>query len=191
VGVKHLTSEELEAGVEHVLLSPKDEGLLELIVRRPRVDERGVLEEGRLDLVEGLVGDCWKERGSSRTPDGSAHPDMQLNVMNSRVLALVAQDRGGWRLAGDQLIIDMDLSDENLPAGARLALGSAVIEVTDQPHTGSHKFVARFGLDAMKFVNSPAGRRLRLRGLNARVIRPGLITPGDVVRKVWAGEAVR
>ena len=182
--VRHLTTEELEAGMERVRLSPKDEGVLELIVRRPRVDEREVLEEGRLDLVEGLVGDSWKERGSSRTPDGSPHPDMQLNVMNSRVLALVAQDRERWRLSGDQLIVDLDLSDENLPPGTRLSLGSAVIEVTEQPHTGCHKFVARFGLDAMRFVNSDAGRRLRLRGLNARVVRPGVIRTGDVVRKI-------
>jgi len=181
--VKHLTKEELEAGLGEILLSPKDEGVLELIVRRPRVDEREVLEEGRLDLVEGLLGDSWKKRGSSRTPDGSAHPDMQLNVMNSRVLALVAQGRERWRLAGDQLIVDMDLSDENLPAGTRLALGSAIIEVTAEPHTGCKKFVARFGLDAMKFVNSPEGRRLRLRGLNARVVSPGVIRAGDVVRK--------
>lgn len=182
--VRHLTTEELEAGLGHVLLSPKDEGVLKLIVRRPAVDEREVLEEGELDLVEGLKGDSWKQRGSSRTPDGSAHPDMQLNVMNSRILHLVAQDRERWRLAGDQLIVDMDLSDENLPAGTRLALGSAVIEVTEQPHTGCKKFVSRFGEDAMRFVNSPQGRRLRLRGLNARVVRPGVIRVGDAVRKV-------
>lgn len=170
--------------MENVRLSPKDEGALELIVCRPRVGEREVLEEGQLDLAEGLVGDSWKERGSSRTPDGSPHPDAQLNVMNSRMLALVAQDKERWRLAGDQLIIDLDLSDENLPPGTRLSLGSAVIEVTDLPHTGCQKFVARFGLDAMRFVNSPAGKRLRLRGLNARVVRPGVIRVGDLVRKV-------
>jgi hypothetical protein len=179
-----LTTEELEAGLGHVLLSPKDGGVLKLIVRRPAVDEREVLEEGELDLVEGLKGDSWKQRGSSRTPDGSAHPDMQLNVMNSRILDLVAQDRERWRLAGDQLIVDMDLSDENLPAGTRLALGSAVIEVTEQPHTGCKKFVSRFGEDAVKFVNSPQGKRLRLRGLNARVVRPGVIRVGDAVRKI-------
>ena len=182
--VRHLTKEELEAGLGHVLLSPKDDGVLELIVRRPREGEREVLDEAVLDLVEGLVGDSWVWRGSSRTPDGSAHPGMQINVMNARVLALVAQERERWKLAGDQLIIDMDLSDENLPAGARLALGSAVIEVTEWPHTGCKKFVARFGLDAMKFVNSPEGRRLRLRGLNARVVRPGRVRAGDVVKKI-------
>ncbi|HEX8149891.1 MAG TPA: MOSC domain-containing protein [Pyrinomonadaceae bacterium] len=184
MGVEHLKAEELEAGLGDILRSPKDEGRLELIVRRPRVDEREVLEEGLLDPAEGLVGDGWKDRGSSRTPDGSPHPDMQLNVMNSRVLALIARERERWKLAGDQLIIDMDLSEENLPAGTRLALGSAVIEVTEQPHTGCKKFVARFGLDAMKFVNSPEGRRLRLRGLNARVVRPGRIRAGDAVGKI-------
>lgn len=182
--VKHLTTEELEAGLGEILRSPKGEGLLELIVRRPRVGEREVLEEGELDAAVGLVGDNWKDRASSRTPDGSPHPDMQLNVMNSRVLALVAQGRERWKLAGDQLILDMDLSEENLPAGSRLALGSALIEVTEQPHTGCKKFVERFGLDALKFVNSPEGRRLRLRGLNARVVHPGVVRLGDAARKV-------
>ena len=182
--ITHLTMEELEAGLDHIRQSPKDEGLLQLIVRRPRVDEREILEEAELTLSEGLVGDSWKIRGSSRTSDGSAHPDMQLNVMNARAVALVAGDKDRWQLAGDQLYIEMDLSSENLPAGTHLALGSAVIEVSPQPHTGCHKFVSRFGLDAVKFVNSPTGKDLRLRGFNAKVVQPGTIRVGDVVRKV-------
>jgi hypothetical protein len=158
-----------------------------LIVRRPRAAEREVLAEGELHPSEGLVGDSWKERGSSRTPDGSPHPEMQLNIMNSRVIALVAQDRERWPLAGDQLYLDMDLSGENLPAGTRLALGEAVIEVTAQPHTGCKKFVARFGPEAMKFVNTGVGRELHLRGINARVIRRGMIRVGDVARKIRRG----
>jgi MOSC domain len=154
-------------------------------VRRPRVNEREVLEEGELHTTEGLVGDSWKKRRSSRTPDGKAHPEMQLNIMNSRVIALVAQHKERWPLAGDQLFIDMDLSDENLPAGTRLALGSAVIEVTPQPHTGCKKFVSRFGLDAMKFVNSTLGKQLHLRGINARVIQPGTIRVGCLIKKIW------
>ena len=182
--ITHLTTGELEAGLDSVRQSPKDGGRLEMIVRRPRVDEREVLEEGELDLEMGLVGDTWLERGSSRTADGSAHPDMQLNVINARLLDMVAQDRVRWQLAGDQLVVDFDLSEENIPPGTQLAIGSAVIEVTAQPHTGCQKFVARFGKDAMLFVNSPVGKQLHLRGINARVVQPGTIRRGDEVRKV-------
>jgi len=179
-----MTMAELEAGLDAIRQSPKDEGVIALIVRRPKVDAREVLEEGELDLVEGLVGDTWKVRASSRTPDGAAHPDMQLNVMNARVIALLAREKDRWPLAGDQLFIDMDVSSENLPPGTRLALGSAVIEVTNQPHTGCKKFEARFGLDALKFVNSPFGRQLQLRGFNAKVTQPGVIRVGDFVKKI-------
>lgn len=182
--VKHLTMAELETGVELIRQAPKDGGVLDLIVRRPQSEAREVLAEGQLDLVEGLVGDNWRTRGSSRTADGSAHPDMQLNIMSSRAIALVAQTKERWQLAGDQLFLDMDLSAENLPPGTRLALGSAVIEVTPEPHTGCKKFVARFGLDAMQFVNSPIGKALRLRGLNAKVVQPGAIRVGDVAKKL-------
>jgi hypothetical protein len=182
--MKHLTMAELEAGLEEIRRAPRDEGVLQLIVRRPRIEEREVLEEGELHPVEGLMGDSWITRGSSRTADGSPHPDMQLNIMNARVAALVAQAKDRWQLAGDQLYIDMDLGAENLPAGTQVAIGSAVIEVTPPPHTGCKKFVSRFGLDAMKFVNSSLGRELHLRGINARVIEPGLIRVGQVVKKL-------
>ena len=184
IDVNHLTMEDLEAGLDEIRRSPKDEGVLELIVRRPQIGEREVLEEGELDLLEGLVGDNWRTRGSSRTSDGASHPDMQLNIMNSRAIALMAQDKDRWQLAGDQLFIDMDLSAENVPPGTQLVLGSAVIEVTAQPHTGCKKFMGRFGLEALKFVSSPVGKQLRLRGINAKVVEPGVIRVGDVVRKM-------
>src|SRR5258706_1214745 len=179
-----LTTAELEAGLDEIRCAPRDAGSLELIVSRPQIDERKVLDCGELSVELGLVGDSWITRGSSRTPDGSPHPDMQLNIMNSRATALVAQHKDRWQLAGDQLYLGMDLSAENLSAGTRFTIGAAVIEVSPQPHLGCRKFVARFGLEAMQFVNSPVGRQLRLRGLNARVISAGVIRVGDVVRKI-------
>jgi len=182
--MKHLTMAQLEAGLEEIRQSPQDNGVLKLIVRRPQENAREVLQTGELDLTEGLVGDTWKTRGSSRTADGASHPDMQLNIMNSRVAALVAQEENRRQLAGDQLFIDLDLSYENLPTGTRLEIGAAVIEVTAQPHNGCKKFVERFGLDAMEFVNSTLGKQFHLRGINAKVVRAGVIKTNDVVRKI-------
>ena len=183
----HLTTAQLEAALAGLSAAPKDPGRLDMIVRRPAVGEREVLQDGVLDLQQGLVGDTWRMRPSSRMPDRSPHPDMQINVMASRVIDLLAGQRDRWALAGDQLFLDMDLSAANLPPGTRLAIGGAVIEVTPQPHTGCGKFVERFGLDAMKFVNSPAGRSLNLRGINARVVQPGTVRVGDLARKLPEG----
>jgi len=182
--VKHLTTEELEAALDHLRQAPKDDGVVELIVRRPQENQREVLDEAEIDVTVGLVGDSWIKRGSRRTPDGSPHPDMQINIMNSRVTALVAQERERWPLAGDQLYIDMDLSRENLPAGSRIAVGSAVLEVSPLPHTGCHKFVARFGVEAMQFVNSELGKALCLRGINAKVVQSGTVKVGQTAKKI-------
>lgn len=182
--VRHLTMEELEAGLDFVRQSPKNDGALELIVRRPEIDGRETLTIGHLNLVSGLEGDNWKARGSSATPDGSAHPEAQLTLMNSRIIALIAGDKERWPLAGDQLYVDLDLGNENLPPGTRLAIGEAIIEVSAKPHTGCEKFISRFGLDAQKFVNSPIGKQLHLRGINTKIIRAGQICVGDVIRKI-------
>jgi hypothetical protein len=184
--VKHLSTAELEAGLDRIRQSPSDHGILALIVRRPDLGERELLEEGELDLLNGLVGDNWRTRVCPVTADGACDPERQLTLMNERAIALLAADRVRWPLAGDQLFVDLDLSMDNLPPGTRLALGSAVIEVSAVPHTGCKKFVARFGLEAMKFVNSPVGRQLNLRGINAKVIQPGVIRVGDVAKKILA-----
>src|SRR5687768_17154703 len=184
--VHHRTLGELEAGLAGTQ-SSSDAGTLELIVRRPAIGRRDVLTLGHLDPLVGLVGDTWNQRGSSRTPDRSPHPDMQINIMSSRVIALIAGDQSRWALAGDQLYVDLDLSAANLPAGTRLAIGAAIVEVTAQPHTGCGKFAERFGVDATKFVNSPTGRAFNLRGINARVVTAGVIRAGDCVRKVNGG----
>ncbi len=181
--VKHLTTEELDQGLDVIRQAPADAGKVQLIVSRPAVDERVVLAEASLDLNAGLIGDTWKERGSSRTPDGSANPEAQITIMNARVAALVAVSPDRWQLAGDQVYADMDLSHTNIPAGTRLRIGTAVVEVSAHPHTGCAKFVSRFGKEAMTFVNSPVGRELRLRGMNTRVVVAGEFRLGDVITK--------
>jgi hypothetical protein len=180
----HRTTDELEAALADIRQAPADAGTVDMVVRRPAEGEREVLDEGTLDPADGLVGDNWLARGSRHTPDGSAEPDRQLNVINSRLSRFVAVDPDRRQLAGDQLHLDLDLSRTNLPPGTRLALGTAVIEVTEPPHLGCDKFVARFGKEAMRFVNSPLGRELRLRGLNARVVVAGTVRPGDTVSKL-------
>ena len=184
VTIQHLTTEQLEAGLDDIRDAPKDAGVVHLIVRRPETLEREILDEGQLDTVEGLVGDNWKARGSGQTADGSADPECQITIMNSRVTQLVAQDKDRWHLAGDQFYVEMDISKENLPAGTRLAIGDAVLEVSAKPHTGCGKFVERFGADAMKFVNSAIGREMCLRGINTWVIQSGAVSVGDTVRKL-------
>jgi MOSC domain-containing protein YiiM len=172
----HLDLSALEAGLDEIRDSPMDDGRVELIVRRPAEDERETLTEAHLDTAAGLVGDGW--------PDGKADPARQVTMINARVAALLAQARERWALAGDQLYVDLDLSSRNLPPGTQLKVGSAVIEVTAAPHRGCKKFAARFGLDALRFVNSTVGSALNLRGINTRVVHAGVVRPGDVVRKL-------
>ena len=179
--VPHVTVETLQAGLAGVRAAPPDEGRVELIVRRPAENEREVVEHAELDLEFGLVGDMWHRRGTRR---GGPNPLAQLTLMSSRLAALVAGDREQWPQAGDQLYVDFDLSEANVPAGTRLAVGSAVIEVTSEPHTGCAKFSARFGSAALRFINAPEGRKLHLRGINARVIEPGAVATGDAISKL-------
>ena len=182
--MEHRTADELAAALDEIRSSPASAGTVELIVRRPAEDEREVLDEGMLDLDEGLVGDAWRRRGSSRSPDGSANPDAQLTLMNARAAAVITGSPERWPLAGDQLYVDLDLSVDNLPAGTQLAVGDAVVEVTADPHTGCAKFSARFGTEALKFVNKSPGRELRLRGVNARVVTAGAVRAGDTISKL-------
>ncbi len=181
---RELTEDELQARLAELDFSPADNGTLEMIVCRPNAGERLVLEHANLSLADGLIGDNWRARGSSHTQDGSAHLEMQITLMNSRIIQVIAQDRSRWSLAGDQLFIDLDLSQDNLPPGQQIAIGTVVLEITDVPHTGCKKFTERYGHGATRFVNSVEGRQLRRRGVNARVIRPGALCIGDRVSKI-------
>jgi MOSC domain-containing protein YiiM len=177
------TQEQLDAAVDEIRRAPRDEGRVEMIVTRPVSGERAIVDEGVLDLVAGLVGDNWTTRSSKHTPDGKPHPDTQLTLMNIRAVRVLARDAADWAMAGDQLFVDFDLSPEHLPTGTRLLLGSAELEITDKPHTGCAKFTARFGSAAMRWVNTPTGRSLNLRGIYARVVTGGTVRRGDAIRK--------
>ena len=173
----YVEADRLEAGLAHVFESPSELGTVELVVRRPAEGEREILDEGVLDFP-GLVGD----RHTLRT---DTHAGTEITIINARVVDLVAGgDRDRWALAGDQLYVDFDLRAENLPPGTRLQVGSATLEVSELPHTGCSKFTARFGSDATRFINGKPNRDLRLRGLNARVVTPGAVRPGDTIRKL-------
>lgn len=182
--VEPVTPAQLQADRAHLLASPTDHGVVQLVVARPAPGERAVLPEARLDPDIGLVGDCWLARGSRHTPDGSASRLMQLTLMNARVAALVAGPSERWPLAGDQLYVDLELGGANLPPGTRLMVGTALVEITGQPHIGCAKFADHFGIDAARFVNSPAGREHNFRGVNASVVGAGIVRPGDAVAKV-------
>ncbi len=181
---EHLAIEELDAGFAHILRSPSTGGALKMIVRRPGVDRREVLAEADLDVDEGLVGDDWKSRGSTTAPDGNANPDAQVTIINARLIDLLARAEERWQLSGDQLVVDLDISVDNLPPGARLSIGEAVIEVTEKEHTGCAKFAARFGRDALRFISTREGRGLRLRGVYTRVVKSGRIRTGDLATRI-------
>jgi hypothetical protein len=177
----------LQAGLAEVRRSPTDSGTVEMLVLRPAVDVRELVDAVTADMDRGFVGDSWLERGNTRTPDGSADPQAQVTVMNSRAALLMAGQRERIPLAGDQLYLDLDLSVDNLPTGTVLQFSDAALEVTAAPHTGCSKFTARFGVDALRLTAAPDGLRLRLRGINARVVRPGTISVGETVRVVRPG----
>ena len=178
---RQFTAAELEARLPGMRGAPSERGRVELVTRRPTEGDRELLDEAQLDLEEGLVGDRWSHGRSHGRPPSL---DAQLTLMSARAAELVAGSKERWALAGDQLYVDLDISEANLPPGTRLAIGTAVVEVTDEPHTGCKKFVQRFGMDAMLLVNSPEGRALRLRGVNTRIVEPGVVRPGDEIRKL-------
>lgn len=163
---------------------PTECGVLNLIARRPAPGERDIVEQVTFDVEQGVVGDSWLDRGSKHTDDGSAHPEMQVTIMNSHIANLVAGSRERWVLAGDQLYTDLDLSIDNLPPGQRIAIGSAVLEITEKPHTGCKKFAGHYGTDALKLIMSKYGRSQRWRGVNARVVQAGAAQTGDAVVKL-------
>jgi hypothetical protein len=182
--VYHLSEDELISGLESIQASPKDQGTLDLIVIRPAHNERKVLSVCALSARLGVHGDDWADFCWKTLPDGSPDPDVQVTLINSRCVDLLAQDKSRWSLAGDQLYVDLDLSEDNLPVGQRLAVGSTILQITAIPHTGCGAFSERYGPAALEFVNSPIGKQLHLRGIYARVIHDGTVKQGDLITKI-------
>lgn len=185
--MRHRTMDELRSGLPLVVASPKDGGRLDAIVVRPERDARRDLVSCRLDVSLGAMGDRWGAQFDSPPLPGMPVLDSQLTLMNSRAATLIAVERSRWELAGDQLYVDLDLSDGNLRAGDRLRVGAVVLEVTAKAHLGCRKFAARFGEDALAFVNSTEGKRLHLRGIYAKVVTAGVVRCGDPIHKIPPG----
>jgi MOSC domain-containing protein YiiM len=181
---RHLSLEELEEGMSGILLSPQDRAALRAIVIRPATDARASLQQCELSPEGGVHGDNWAKGCWMSLPDGRPHPDVQVTLMNARTIALIAQREERWPLAGDNLFVDLDLSEDNLPPGTRLTVGSALLEITAVPHKGCRKFAARYGVDATRFVNSRDGLRLHLRGIYARIVERGVVAVGDTIVKL-------
>lgn len=181
---RHRSTAELTAALDHIREAPADSGTIELIVRRPAEDAREVLDVAEINEAEGIAGDTWNQRSSPRSPDGGPHPDAQLTIMNARAAAAVIGPVERWPLAGDQIYADLDISHETLVAGTRLSIGDAIVEVTAKPHRGCAKYAARFGSDALRFVNTGEGQALRMRGVNCRVIQPGTVRVGDAITRL-------
>ena len=180
---KHLTLAELQTQLPAILDSPKDEGVLRGIVIRPGPGERRDADSCEISLAGGVHGDHWAKGCWKSTAAGLPHPDVQICIMNARCIAVIAQERENWLPAGDNFFTDMDLTPDNMPPGQRLAVGSAIIEITDTAHNGCASFIARYGRDACLFVNTGEGKRLRLRGIYARVVQDGRVSIGDRVSK--------
>lgn len=181
---RHKTMEELKAGLPEILKSPQDNGEVKAVVVRPGSCERNMVPSCDVSLEGGVLGDHWAKGCWKTTDDGEPHPDVQICIMNSRCIELIAGDQSNWAPAGDNLFVDMDLSPENLPPGQRVAVGSAIIEITDTPHKGCQKFIDRYGRDACVFVNLGDGDKYKLRGIYARTFEAGTISVGDTFRKL-------
>ena len=171
-----LTTDQLAAALTWIREAPRGRGTLELIVCRPGVGARAVIDEVTFDLELGVVGDTW----STRTRPGGLppNPEAQVTIMSARVAEVIAGAREAWPAAGDQLYVDLAL---DVDVGTRFAVGTSVLEVSASPHTGCAKFTQRFGSEVTRWVNSREGRALNLRGINARIIQAGVARRGDVI----------
>ena len=181
--MKYVSLTEMESRLGGVLAAPSSAGRVEALVVRPDVDQRESLNQVMFSPGQGVAGDNWLTSCWKKLPSGESDPEVQVAIMNARVIEVLTRDKSLWPLAGDQLFVDFDLSVNNLVVGDRLQVGAAVLEVTAEPHRGCSKFKKRFGEDALTFVNSPQGDAHRLRGVYAKIVTAGEVCVGDSVSK--------
>src|SRR5258708_4532079 len=142
--MEHLSFPALEAGLEHVRRSPRDEGIVQLIACRPDNSRRQVLEEVVLDCARGVIGDNWLVRGSRHTPAGPPAPAGRAPAPNPGGAPVGGGEGAGGAVGGAKCYVALALTRETPGAGPRLAIGTAVIEVSAKPHVGCWKYEARF-----------------------------------------------
>lgn len=182
--MKFVTQPEIDQRLSSVLDSPKDQGTVEMIVVRPFKNQRKTLIHVLFSPEAGVTGDNWKTQCWKKLNDGQSDPDVQVAIMNARMIDMLTDDKAHWPLAGDQLFVDFDLSVTNLSPGDQLQIGDAVLQITAEPHRGCSKFKQRFGELAMHCVNSAQGDAHRLRGIYAKIISAGNVSVGDVIHKI-------
>ncbi len=180
----HITTTGIEKRMDWVLAAPADVGRVEMLVVRPAVNQRESLDQVMFSAQQGVFGDNWLASCWKKLPGGESDPQVQVAIMNARMIEVLTRDKTRWPLAGDQLFVDFDLSVNNLAVGDRLQVGAAVLEITAEPHRGCGKFKRRFGMAALAMVNSAQGDARRLRGVYARIVSAGEVRVGDGVRKI-------
>jgi MOSC domain-containing protein YiiM len=171
---RHLSLDALEDGLAALPPPPRDRGRVTLIVRRRADGVRETPARVELTRERGVPGDRWQRL----QPDA---PQMQLAVMQQDLAELIANGQP-LSLFGDNLFVDLDLSAANLPFGSQIRVGSAIVEMTPEPHDGCHKFAGRFGNDALRFVATKATRAENRRGVYWTTIEAGEVAVGDELR---------
>lgn len=170
---------ELDDGRSRLPPSPRDRGRVEQVCVRPALDERFFPEELHLCPRRGAIGDRWEHRTWMYLPDGRPDPRVQLAIAHAPTIAWVHALSGNAHHPGDTLLVDLDLHANNLPAGSRLRVGTAVIEISDVENDGCAKFAARHGSEIRAWMAAPENRTRRLRGVFARVLQEGVVRAGD------------
>lgn len=155
--------------------SPRDAGRVVRCVVRPSAGERLAPAEVRVTPEGGVEGDRWATAAHRR-------PGNQVSLINVHVIdSLSGGDEARARLSGDNLHVDLDLSEANLPVGTTLTIGEVVLQVSSEPHRPCKSFHARFGKSGAQKVARANRLGRRGRGVMAQVVRGGNIRAGDAI----------